>query len=85
MEHIDSRLPDVIPAAEDGSELLVVILQRSQPDGKKQPLCRFGVIGIDGHKIADPCKTTIIGDCMKPAKAGPAIREGFYAALSIQR
>ena len=31
-----------------------------------------------------PTKTTIIGDCMKPAKAGNAIREGFYAAMSLQ-
>ena len=31
-----------------------------------------------------PTKTTIIGDCMKPAKAGPAIREGFYAAMSLK-
>ena len=31
-----------------------------------------------------PVKTTVIGDCNKPAKAGPAIREGFYAAMSIQ-
>ena len=39
----------------------------------------------DAVQYRYPCKTTIIGDCMKPAKAGPAIREGFYAALSIQR
>ena len=39
----------------------------------------------DAIQYKYPCKTTIIGDCMKPAKAGPAIREGFYAALSIQR
>ncbi len=31
-----------------------------------------------------PTKTTIIGDCMKPAKAGPAIREGFYAAMALK-
>ena len=30
-----------------------------------------------------PIRTTIIGDCMNPAKAGAAIREGFYAAMSI--
>lgn len=30
-----------------------------------------------------PTKTTIIGDCMKPAKAGGAIREGFYAAMAL--
>ena len=29
-------------------------------------------------------RTTIIGDCMKPAKAGSAIREGFYAAMSLK-
>ena len=29
-------------------------------------------------------KTTIIGDCMKPAKAGNAIREGFYAAMALK-
>ncbi len=39
----------------------------------------------DAIQYKYPCKTTIIGDCMNPAKAGPAIREGFYAALSIQR
>lgn len=32
---------------------------------------------------AYPTKTTIIGDCVKPAKAGSAIRDGFYAAMSI--
>ena len=31
-----------------------------------------------------PTKTSIVGDCMTPAKAGPAIREGFYAALRIE-
>ncbi|HIQ78678.1 MAG TPA: FAD-dependent oxidoreductase [Candidatus Scatomorpha intestinavium] len=31
-----------------------------------------------------PTKTVIIGDCMKPAKAGNAIREGFYAAMSLK-
>ena len=31
-----------------------------------------------------PKKTTVIGDCHKPAKGGNAIREGFYAAMSIQ-
>ena len=31
-----------------------------------------------------PMKTTIIGDCMKPAKAGSAIREGFYAAMALK-
>ena len=31
-----------------------------------------------------PMKTTIIGDCMKPAKAGGAIREGFYAAMALK-
>ena len=31
-----------------------------------------------------PKKTTVIGDCHNPAKAGNAIREGFYAAMSIQ-
>ena len=39
----------------------------------------------DAIQYKYPTKTTIIGDCMKPAKAGPAIREGFYAAMSIQR
>ena len=34
------------------------------------------------HKY--PMKTTIIGDCMKPAKAGSAIREGFYAAMALK-
>ncbi len=29
-------------------------------------------------------KTTIIGDCHEPAKAGNAIREGFYAAMALQ-
>ena len=33
---------------------------------------------------AYPTKTTIIGDCHEPAKAGNAIREGFYAAMSLQ-
>ena len=37
----------------------------------------------DAIQYKYPTKTTIIGDCMKPAKAGPAIREGFYAAMSI--
>ena len=31
-----------------------------------------------------PTKAVIIGDCMKPAKAGSAIREGFYAAMSLK-
>lgn len=31
-----------------------------------------------------PTKTTVIGDCHEPAKAGNAIREGFYAAMSLQ-
>ena len=31
-----------------------------------------------------PTKTVIIGDCMKPAKAGNAIREGFYAAMALK-
>ncbi len=31
-----------------------------------------------------PRKTTIIGDCHNPAKAGNAIREGYYAAMSIR-
>lgn len=35
-------------------------------------------------QIKYPTKTTIIGDCMTPAKAGHAIREGFYAAMSIE-
>ena len=30
-----------------------------------------------------PKVTTVIGDCNKPSKAGNAIREGFYAAMSI--
>ncbi len=36
--------------------------------------------------IADryPLKTTLIGDCQKVAKAGNAIREGFYAAMALQ-
>ena len=38
----------------------------------------------DAIQNAYPTKTTIIGDCMKPAKAGPAIREGFYAAMSLK-
>ena len=38
----------------------------------------------DAIENAYPTKTTIIGDCMKPAKAGPAIREGFYAAMSLK-
>lgn len=33
---------------------------------------------------AYPTKTAIIGDCREPAKAGNAIREGFYAAMSLQ-
>jgi 2-enoate reductase len=31
-----------------------------------------------------PLKTTLIGDCQKTSKAGAAIREGFYAAMSLQ-
>ena len=31
-----------------------------------------------------PTKTTIVGDCHEPAKAGNAIREGFYAAMALQ-
>lgn len=38
----------------------------------------------DAIQNAYPTKTTIIGDCMKPAKAGPAIREGFYAAMALK-
>ncbi len=38
----------------------------------------------DAVQIKYPTKTTIIGDCMTPAKAGHAIREGFYAAMSIE-
>ncbi|MCD8361515.1 MAG: NAD(P)/FAD-dependent oxidoreductase [Lachnospiraceae bacterium] len=33
---------------------------------------------------AYPTKTTVIGDCVKPGKAGTAIREGFYAAMAMQ-
>lgn len=33
---------------------------------------------------AYPKKATVIGDCHKPAKGGNAIREGFYAAMSIE-
>ena len=38
----------------------------------------------DAVQIKYRTKTTIIGDCMTPAKAGHAIREGFYAAMSIE-
>ena len=38
----------------------------------------------DAIQNAYPTKTTIIGDCMKPAKAGPAIREGLYAAMALK-
>lgn len=38
----------------------------------------------DAVQLKYPTKTTIIGDCMTPAKAGHAIREGFYAAMSIE-
>ena len=31
-----------------------------------------------------PVRTTVIGDCHNPAKAGNAIREGFYAAMALQ-
>lgn len=31
-----------------------------------------------------PIETRIIGDCRKPAKAGDAIRDGFYAAMELQ-
>lgn len=31
-----------------------------------------------------PLKTTLIGDCQNVAKAGNAIREGFYAAMALQ-
>lgn len=30
-----------------------------------------------------PTKTTVVGDCQKPAKCGDAIRDGFYAAMEI--
>lgn len=30
-----------------------------------------------------PMKTTVVGDCDKPGKCGNAIREGYYAAMSI--
>ena len=38
----------------------------------------------DAVQYKYPMKTTIIGDCMKPAKAGGAIREGFYAAMALK-
>ena len=38
----------------------------------------------DGIQTKSPMKTPIIGDCMKPAKAGSAIREGFYAAMALK-
>ena len=38
----------------------------------------------DAVQNEHPTKTVIIGDCMKPAKAGSAIREGFYAAMSLK-
>lgn len=60
----------------------------------KRTLSADVVIGAFGRKrslaLADavqnkyPMKTSIIGDCMKPAKAGSAIREGFYAAMALK-
>ena len=63
-------------------------------DGSSQILPAETVITAFGQKpnselaetIADkyPLKTTLIGDCKKVAKAGNAIREGFYAAMALQ-
>ena len=63
-------------------------------DGSSQILPAETVITAFGQKpnselaetIADkyPLKTTLIGDCQKVAKAGNAIREGFYAAMALQ-
>ena len=39
---------------------------------------------IDAVQNEYPTKTVIIGDCMKPAKAGNVIREGFYAAMALK-
>lgn len=39
----------------------------------------------DAVQYKYPTKTSIIGDCMTPSKVGNAIREGFYAAMAIQR
>lgn len=38
----------------------------------------------DAIQAKFPTKTSIVGDCMTPAKAGNAIREGFYAAMRIE-
>jgi 2,4-dienoyl-CoA reductase-like NADH-dependent reductase (Old Yellow Enzyme family)/thioredoxin reductase len=63
-------------------------------DGSTEVLPAEAIITAFGQKpnadiaeaIADkyPMKTTLIGDCQKVAKAGNAIREGFYAALALQ-
>lgn len=63
-------------------------------DGAKEVIPADRVITAFGQKsnctvseaIAGkyPLKTTLIGDCQKPGKAGKAIREGFYAAMALQ-
>lgn len=48
----------------------------------------FGM--LSDNNLADqiqdkyPTKTTLVGDCVKVAMSGDAIREGFYAAMALQ-
>lgn len=38
----------------------------------------------DAIQMAYPTKTTLIGDCVQIGMSGPAIRSGFYAAMTLQ-
>ena len=61
------------------------VLRSSCGDGNRRRLARSRTSEL-AETIADkyPLKTTLIGDCQKVAKAGNAIREGFYAAMALQ-
>ena len=39
--------------------------------------------GHRNQKEKDPMKTRVIGDCYKLGKIGEAVREGFFAASSL--
>lgn len=76
----------VIGITDDGVEV--------EHEGEKRVIPADVIVAAFGRgrslELADavqneyPTKTVIIGDCMKPAKAGSAIREGFYAAMALK-
>ena len=65
-----------------------------EAEGAKKVIPADVIIGAFGRKpdlaypdairYKYPEKTVVIGDCQKPGKVGNAIREGFYAAMSLQ-